>query len=70
MQEFSTPQAVQLEPGASLTDAVRDRAARHPDDVVFTRKVDGRWAPVTAKEFATEVALLAAGLAATGRAGR
>jgi long-chain acyl-CoA synthetase len=41
-------------------------ADKAPDDVVFTRKVDGRWAPVTAKEFATEVAALAAGLGASG----
>ncbi len=66
MQEYSTPPAVEIEDSAALTDAVRDRAASHPDDVVFTRKVDGRWAPVTAKEFATEVASIAAGLAAAG----
>ena len=66
MQEFSTPPAVVLEPGTSLTDAVQDRAASSPDEVVFTRRVDGRWAPVTAKEFATEVASIAAGLAANG----
>ncbi len=66
MQEFSTPAAVVIEPTASLADAVRERAATSPDDVVFTRKVDGRWAPVTAKEFATEVGSLAAGLIAQG----
>ncbi len=66
MQEYSTPQAVEIEDGAALTDAVQQRAASSPDDVVFTRKVDGRWAPVTAKEFATEVSSLAAGLAAAG----
>ena len=66
MQEYSTPPAVELEPGTSLIDAVRDRAADSPDVVVFTRRVDGRWAPVTAKEFATEVASIASGLAAQG----
>ncbi|MCY7366053.1 MAG: AMP-dependent synthetase/ligase [Frankiaceae bacterium] len=66
MQEFATPPAVELDPSTSLTDAVRDRAASSPDEVVFTRRVDGRWAPVTAKEFATEVASIAAGLAAQG----
>ena len=66
MQEFSTPPAVEAEETAALTDAVQQRAATSPDDVVFTRKVDGRWAPVTAKEFATEVSSIAAGLVAAG----
>jgi long-chain acyl-CoA synthetase len=66
VQEYSTPSAVELAPTASLTDAVRDRAASAPEEVVFTRKVDGRWTPVTAKEFATEVAAVAAGLVAGG----
>jgi long-chain acyl-CoA synthetase len=33
---------------------------------VFSRKVDGQWAAVSAKEFATEVSALAAGLVASG----
>ena len=66
MQEHSTPRLVELAAGAALPDAVAARAAHAPDSVVFTRKVDGRWAPVTAKEFATEVSALAAGLVAQG----
>ena len=66
MHEYSTPQVVELEPSAALPDAVVARAAAAPDTVVFTRKVDGRWAPVTAQEFATEVSSLAAGLVAQG----
>ena len=66
MQEHSTPKIVDLDPGATLIDAVAERASSNPDHVVFTRKVDGRWAPVTAKEFATEVSALAAGLVASG----
>ncbi len=66
MQESSTPAAIELDADTSLTDVVRDRAASSPDEVVFTRKVDGRWAPVTAREFATEVAALAAGLVDAG----
>jgi long-chain acyl-CoA synthetase len=57
---------VELANDSALPDAVFDNAAANPDDVVFTRKVDGRWAPVTAKEFATEVSALAAGLVAAG----
>jgi long-chain acyl-CoA synthetase len=66
VQESATPQAVMIGATAALTDAVRERASSAPDSVVFSRKVDGRWAPVTAKEFATEVSALAAGLVANG----
>jgi long-chain acyl-CoA synthetase len=66
VQEYSTPPVVELADDASLTDAVAANAAAEPDAVVFTRRVDGRWAAVTAKEFATEVAALAAGLIAAG----
>jgi long-chain acyl-CoA synthetase len=65
VQEYATPQLVEL-PNAALPDSVFEHATSAPDDVVFTRKVDGRWAPVTSKEFATEVAALAAGLMAAG----
>ena len=66
MQEYATAQLVELPPEAALTDVVRERASSAPDTVVFTRKIDSRWAPVTAKEFATEVNALAAGLVAHG----
>ncbi len=66
MQEHSLPQVIDLADDASLADAVFANATASPDDVVFTRRVDGRWAPVTAKEFATEVGALAAGLVAAG----
>jgi long-chain acyl-CoA synthetase len=66
VQEYSTPQAVEIEDSASLIDTVHERAVRDPEKVVFTRKVDGRWAPVTAKEFSAEVKAIAAGLLAAG----
>jgi len=66
MREYSTPQVIEVDEDACLIDAVAKHAETAPDDVVFTRKVDGRWAPVTAKEFATEVRALAAGLVAKG----
>ncbi len=66
MQEYSTPTVLEIPDDASLLDAVARNAQSDPDSVVFTRRVDGRWAPVTAKEFATEVAALAAGLVAAG----
>jgi long-chain acyl-CoA synthetase len=66
VQEYSTPQAIEVEDHPSLIDAVARHAETSPDDVVFTRRVDKRWAPVTAREFATEVRSLAAGLVAAG----
>jgi long-chain acyl-CoA synthetase len=70
VQEFSTPAAVTIGPAAALTDAVEQRAASSPDSVLFARKTGERWIDVTAKEFATEVRAVAAGLVASGvRAG-
>ncbi|MGB8652722.1 MAG: AMP-dependent synthetase/ligase [Mycobacteriales bacterium] len=66
MQEYSTPQIIDVPEDAALVDAVFTHAETSPEDVVFTRKVDGRWTPVTAKEFANEVRSLAAGLVASG----
>ncbi|MCU1589426.1 MAG: putative long-chain fatty acid ligase [Frankiales bacterium] len=66
MKEYSTPQVLDVPAEASLVDAFQDRARTSPDDVVFTRRLDSRWVPVTAKEFATEVSALAAGLVASG----
>jgi len=66
VNEFTTPPVLELPDDAALPDAVFAHAQDDPDAVVFTRKVDGRWAPVTAKEFATEVSALAAGLLASG----
>jgi long-chain acyl-CoA synthetase len=57
---------IEVAEDASLIDAVFEHAKSAPDDVVFTRRVDSRWVPVTAKEFSTEVSALAAGLVAAG----
>jgi len=66
VQEYSTPQVIDVADDAALPDAVFTHADNAPDDAVFTRKVDGRWTSVTAKEFAAEVRALAAGLVAAG----
>ena len=52
MQEYSTPQAVELPENAALTDSIRERAASSPDAVVFTRKVDDGWSTVPRRETA------------------
>jgi long-chain acyl-CoA synthetase len=66
VKEYSTPQVIDVPPDACLVDTLQERARNSPDDVVFTRRVAGRWFPVTAKEFAAEVSALAAGLVAGG----
>jgi long-chain acyl-CoA synthetase len=55
---------------ASAADDVFEWAARDPGRAMFSREVDGAWLPVTAGEFAGQVAAVAAGLIAAGiRAG-
>ncbi len=66
MTEFSVPADFTIPDDANLTDAVLGNADEHPDEVVFDRKVNGSWQPVTAKHFAAEVKALAAGLIAAG----
>jgi long-chain acyl-CoA synthetase len=64
--EFSVPAEFTIPDDANLTDAVLGNADEHPDQVVFNRKLDSSWQPVTAKNFAAEVKALAAGLIASG----
>jgi len=66
VQEYSTPALLDLDTNACLLDAVAAHAADSPDAVVFTRRVEGGWESVTAREFAVEVRALAAGLVARG----
>src|SRR4051812_38408578 len=64
--EYSVPAEFELAHDANLTDGVFGNASDYPDHVIFDRKVDGAWQPVTAKTFAEEVRTLAAGLIASG----
>jgi long-chain acyl-CoA synthetase len=66
VRESSVPQMVELSDTANLTDAPFERAAEHPDQVVFRRKDDDSWRPVTAAAFHDEVVGLAKGLVAAG----
>ena len=66
MQDHSTPPVIEVEDRACLIDAVAEHARSTPDAVVFTRRVQDRWEPVTAAAFAEEVRALAAGLVASG----
>jgi long-chain acyl-CoA synthetase len=66
VSEFSVPAEFTIPDDANLTDAIVAHAAESPDKVLFDRKVDGSWQPVTAKEFSAEVNAVAAGLIASG----
>ena len=66
MREFAVPATVRIRPEANLTDPVFENSALHGDDVSFLRKQFGTWRPVTAREFATDVRQVAAGLVAGG----
>jgi long-chain acyl-CoA synthetase len=66
VSEFSVPAEFHVPDDANLTDAVVGGAAEHPSRVIFDRKIDGAWQPVTAKQFADEVKSVAAGLIALG----
>ncbi|TNC24632.1 AMP-dependent synthetase/ligase [Amycolatopsis alkalitolerans] len=50
----------------NAADDVFERAARDPGHAAFARKIDGTWQTVTSREFAEQVAGLAAGLIAAG----
>ncbi|HYB17314.1 MAG TPA: long-chain fatty acid--CoA ligase [Streptosporangiaceae bacterium] len=66
MQEFSVPAAYIVKPDDNVTDDVFTHARDWPDAAGFRRKVNGSWAPVTWREFAEEVRVIAAGLIAAG----
>lgn len=66
MREYNPPSAVDIPDSASLTDAVFDRAAEHPEIPVLSRKVGEEWSDVTARQFRDEVVELAKGLVAHG----
>jgi long-chain acyl-CoA synthetase len=66
VSEFSVPAEFSVRDDANLTDAIIGNADEYPDGVIFDRKVDGAWQPVTAKEFGEQVKALAAGLIAAG----
>jgi long-chain acyl-CoA synthetase len=66
LSEFSIPADFRIPEDANLTDAVVANAAEYADGVVFDRKINGSWHPITAKQFADEVKQAAAGLIASG----
>ncbi|HEY5185249.1 MAG TPA: AMP-binding protein, partial [Actinomycetes bacterium] len=66
MDEFGMPPSYVPGVDANLCDDVFIHAEQVPEQVGFSRPVDGRWVPVTYRELAEEVTRLAAGLIASG----
>ncbi|MFE2373906.1 AMP-dependent synthetase/ligase [Streptomyces sp. NPDC059398] len=69
VREVSVPPLVRPVACGSLADIPFDNAHQAPDEPVLSRKQpDGRWADVSAMEFAVEVQAVAKGLIASGLA--
>jgi long-chain acyl-CoA synthetase len=66
MAEFAMPPNYVPSPQENLSDDVFIHADQAPEQVGFSRRVDGRWVPVTYRELAEQVTRLAAGLIASG----
>ncbi len=66
MREYSTALRTELPQSGNLTDDVVANGTEHPDDVAFSRRVDGAWVDVTAAEFLADVRSVAKGLVAAG----
>ena len=66
MHEYAVAAPFELPATATLLDAVHANAASAPDAICFERPGPRGWLPVTAGQFAAQVARVAAGLAAAG----
>jgi long-chain acyl-CoA synthetase len=66
MQEISVPAAYTVSPGDNITDDLFEHMKNWPDTVGLRRLVNGRWTPVTWREFGEQVRELAAGFIAAG----
>jgi long-chain acyl-CoA synthetase len=66
VREYSTAQQVTVPSTGNLTDDVVTNGTEYADAVVFSRRVEGAWADVTAAEFLAEVRGVAKGLIAAG----
>ena len=66
MREFSTPLTIDVPGSGNLTDDVVTNAREAGSAAVFSRRVDGRWTDVTAREFHDQVVAVAKGLVAAG----
>ena len=66
MKQIDMPAVVPADPGANISDLLMNRLAASPELVLFSLPRDGRWLPVTTREFHAQVVALAKGLVAAG----
>ncbi|MCO1574648.1 long-chain fatty acid--CoA ligase [Crossiella sp. SN42] len=66
MREFTAAPRYPVPAHGGVVELVYGNAAAEPGREAFRRKVDGRWVPVTAGEFAEQVTAVARGLLAGG----
>ncbi|MEU5841791.1 long-chain fatty acid--CoA ligase [Rhodococcus sp. NPDC047139] len=66
MSEIAVPQSFSIAENTSMADTVFRHEKESPEFVPFERLVDGKWVPVTARQFAAEVRSVAKGLIASG----
>ncbi|KSZ58873.1 long-chain fatty acid--CoA ligase [Rhodococcus pyridinivorans KG-16] len=66
MSEIAVPQSFSIPENTSMADSVFRHEKESPEFVPFERLVDGKWVPVTARQFASEVRAVAKGLMASG----
>ena len=66
MNEITIPAIVPFPTEGNLTKLVADRAWFEPARVILSKPLGDGWAPVTAREFETEVRETAKGLVAAG----
>ncbi|UYP20110.1 long-chain fatty acid--CoA ligase [Rhodococcus sp. Z13] len=66
MREIAVPQSFSIAENTSMADSVFRHEKESPNFVPFERLIDGKWVPVTAREFAAQVRAVAKGLIASG----
>jgi long-chain acyl-CoA synthetase len=66
VREFSVPALYETPADANLTDLIFENARRTPHQVSFSRRLDGHWEDVTARDFLSEVTAVAKGFVAAG----
>lgn len=66
MDESHSPLLVEVDPSDNLNDLLASRVRSTPDRVLVERHVDGRWVPMTAREYDAAIVAAARGLVAKG----
>ena len=66
MRDYSTPLTVALPSTGSIVDDIVVNGQEYADTVAFSRRVEGEWQEVTARQFLAGVRQVASGVIAAG----